>query len=401
MRLPVIVSFAAFLVVVLGVVTGYVGLVELPRVNALLLETRTELHEAQSDLEARQQELAAAQGAIETERAVTMQLTEDARALRDEQDRLTQALDFAMERNAALLRTVETTRAALAQTETELTETQADLKETADTLEETQGTLTRTKATLVDTQGSLMETQESLTKTENALEVQTALNVRLDQENGKLQADKADLEESLETITDRYDDLVARVGTKNELDDDIDDLRSEIRRLEAQRRPLVLSPGDTGRGGFLCTSSMEPAITCLDEATWLTDFRPEDIVVGTTIAFSPACNGDRRGVAHRVIDIEVQNGTYYYWPKGDNNRVPDGCWVPETNVDRYIIEIHRDVRPENAELRQKVNSAVSEFYRLQDAGSSNVRRAYEKALCWVNVARESQYPGHIPDNTCG
>ena len=387
MKLPVIVSSAAFLVVVLGAVTGYVGLVELPRVNALLLETQTELDEAQSDLEARQQELTTAQGALESERAVTMKLTETARALRDEQDRLTEALDLATERNAALLGTVETTRATLAQTETELTETQDDLKETADTLE--------------DTRGSLMQTQESLAETVTALETQNALNVRLGAENSTLRADKAGLEESLETITDRYDDLVARVGTKNELDDDIDDLRSEIRRLENQRRPLVLSPGDTGRGGFLCTSSMEPAITCLDEATWLTDFRPEDIVVGTTIAFSPACNGDRRGVAHRVIDIEVRNGTYYYWPKGDNNRLPDGCWVPETNVDRYIIEIHRDVRPENAELRQKVNSAVSELYRLQDAGNSNVRRAYERALCWVNVARQSQYPGHIPDNTCG
>ena len=394
MRLPLIVSSAAFLVVVLGAVTGYVGLVELPRVNALLLETRTELHEAQSNLEARQQELAAAQGALESERAVTMQLTETARALLHEQDRLTQILGLATERNAALLGTVEATKATLAQTETELTETQADLKETADTLEATQGTLTSTKATL-------METQESLAETEDSLEAQTALNVRLGKENSNLQADKAGLEDSLETLTDRYDDLVARVGTKNQLNDDIDDLRSEIRRLEEQRRPLVLSPGDTGRGGFLCTGSMEPVITCLDEATWLTDFRPEDIVVGTTIAFSPACWGDQRGVAHRVIDIEVRNGTYYYWPKGDNNRAPDGCWVPETNVRRYITQIHRDVRPENAELRQKVNSAVSEYRRLRDGGGSNVRRAYDKARCWVDVAKQSEYPGHIPDNTCG
>ena len=55
--------------------------------------------------------------------------------------------------------------------------------------------------------------------------------------------------------------------------------------------------------------------------------------------------------------IEVRDGVHYYWPKGDAADEPDGCWVPEAHVTGYVIEMHKDVNPENAELRENVNAA--------------------------------------------
>ena len=154
--------------------------------------------------------------------------------------------------------------------------------------------------------------------------------------------------------------LKASVATLAELERQAEGIREQIKELEALREPLILGPGGRYRGGLRCTGSMEPAITCLDEATWVADFQPEAIVVGATISFAPDCWGGD-GAAHRVVDVKVEDGVYYYWPKGDNNSEADGCWVPHTDVLAYITEIHRGVRPENAELRQHVNSAKAAF----------------------------------------
>ena len=114
------------------------------------------------------------------------------------------------------------------------------------------------------------------------------------------------------------------------------------------------------------------------------------------------------------MKIEIRDGKHYYWPKGDNNRKADGCWVPETNVRGYVTRIHRGVRPENAELRDHVNDARETYYDLldqhcgpeayladcpSDAPLSQISAAHDLYYCWVQVARESEYPGHIP-RTC-
>ena len=116
---------------------------------------------------------------------------------------------------------------------------------------------------------------------------------------------------------------------------------------------------------------MEPVITCLDEATWLDNFRPEDITIGAVISFQPTeeCGfGDDDGyLAHRVKDIKVEDGVYYYWPQGDNNLEPDNCWIPEDNVDGYIIELHKDVRPEKSELRNAFNEASAREAMAREA----------------------------------
>ncbi|MBI2855713.1 MAG: hypothetical protein HYX93_02565, partial [Chloroflexi bacterium] len=153
----------------------------------------------------------------------------------------------------------------------------------------------------------------------------------------------------------QLEEVKAKVGT---LQSQVSSLQSEIASLLGQRSPLIV---ETYTAGFYCTGSMEPKITCLDSATWLANFRPQDVVVRAVISFTPTaeCNlsGSGRPVARRVMDIKMEAGIYYYWPRGDANPQDDGCWIPQTNVNGYIIELHKNTNPENQALREKVNSA--------------------------------------------
>ena len=139
---------------------------------------------------------------------------------------------------------------------------------------------------------------------------------------------------------------------------EVDDLNADIRLLEDLRRPLIL---DSRRSQLSCTGSMEPKLTCLDEVTWLDNFRPSDIVVGTLISFTTTedCDGGAGvGIAHRVMDIKVEDGIHYFWPAGDANDEPDGCWIPEGKVRAYMVDVEKGAHPQNADLRNKVNSAT-------------------------------------------
>ena len=159
------------------------------------------------------------------------------------------------------------------------------------------------------------------------------------------------------------------------LNREVASLETEIADLEEQRKPLVL---ETHRSGFACTGSMEPKLTCLDEATWLDNFHAKDIVVGATISFEPTeeCGVESERIAHRVMKVKEADGVFHFWPKGDNNDVPDGCWVPEENVNAYIVEIHKDVRADtpNAELREIYNKVSEDYGDAADAYSSYCRR---------------------------
>ena len=152
--------------------------------------------------------------------------------------------------------------------------------------------------------------------------------------------------------------LESSAGTIDRLQGQIAELRSEIADLEQKRRPLVLG---TYRATFSCTGSMEPKITCLDSATMLENFRPADITVGTTISFVPtaACRTKSESILHRVIKVKVEGGVYHYWPKGDASREADGCWIPEHNVNGYLVELHKNTEPDNATLRKTVNAAIA------------------------------------------
>ncbi len=374
-----VIVLAVILVLSAGALLFYSWSMELDRTSAMLAETREALASTQNELEDAVSTLSHTTAALSEQQVLTANLEDDVAQLQQKERQLREDLAAVKERNSSLLSELGATRSLLASTTTEL-----------------------------DT------TQNTLTETEGALEEQTALALRLDEENGALLEERKDLEGRLETVTGQYADLVERAGTKEQLEEDATELQQEIRDLENQRAPLILSPNDLHRTGFLCTGSMEPTISCLDEATWLADFRPEDIVVGATIVFSPSCWNTQR-VAHRVLEVEVRNGTHYFWPKGDGNRQADGCWVPETNVEMYIVEVHRNVRPENAALRNHVNSAKDTYYelldrycgdipsqecRLPNREYSEVRAAFDNYSCWTDVALNSRNPGHIPENTC-
>ena len=244
----------------------------------------------------------------------------------------------------------------------------------------------------------------------------------------KLGLQRDELAAQFEDLSFRHSELQLAVGTVDDLRTKASALRDEIEELEEWRRPLILALDSAATSGFKCTGSMEPTITCLDRATFLTNFRPEDIVVGATISFNPNCWEDGasgRGAAHRVADIELRGGIYHYWPKGDASDEPDGCWIPQTSVRGYIIEIHKNAVPENAELRDQVNAARAAFVAAREAyrdllegycGSrdpdwcyldprpyAEVDEAYERTLeaqkhwrCWYENAGKSEYPGHIP-----
>lgn len=198
------------------------------------------------------------------------------------------------------------------------------------------------------------------------------------------------------------------VGAVNDLARHAAELREEIRRLKAIREPLILEDGDLRVANSFCTGSMEPTISCLDEVIHLTDFDPEAIDVGHIIGFR-GCNSGR-WTRHRVIEVKSANGNRYFRTKGDANREADSCWTQQDSVSGYVVEVRRGVRPQNAELRLLVNASRLEYYNLLDRHCGNIPASecvlpggiFEEVdnsrvtyLCWLKVAREAKYDGHI------
>ena len=164
---------------------------------------------------------------------------------------------------------------------------------------------------------------------------------------------------------------------------------------------------------------MTPTLRCMDEASLETIFDPQDIQPGAIIAFSPDCTGpedESEGMVHRVVKVKVEDGLHYYWPKGDADRQADGCWIPETDVTGYVVEVHRNTRPKAAALHAEVIRASGAVDEILDrycgvgvsADDCQVSRAeYDEIMaasavyeCWSDVAMESEYIGHIPPNRC-
>ena len=280
---------------------------------------------------------------------------------------------------------------------------------------------------LAATRQSLIQSYAEVEKGNVEIEKGNTEIRRLDSELAKANTTIVELDTSRQRLQRNYNELVAANGTIDEIENEARRLRSEIARLEAERRPLILGYGSSTRSWFACTGSMEPKITCLDEATWLTDFDPADIVVGATIAYAPPCSGDQKGVAHRVLNTRVASGAYYFWTKGDAVPEADGCWVHENDVEGYIIKIHKNANMENAEMRARVNGArrawlnaeaiynerhiyycgnltaeacapwLSSGARQELARAWDVAaRAYDHYNCWYQNAEQSEHPGHIP-----
>ena len=267
----------------------------------------------------------------------------DNAALRTEKVGLEGSLEDANAQNAALTQA----NAGLAQ---DKAVTEANLADTLDAIDEWSVAYETSQEELLESRTAYDELEEARDTLLTQHQVLTRVHRDLDQQHQSLSTEHR-------RLVDQHDELKGRAGTLEQLAGQVAVLEAEIMELEAKRRPLILA---VDRRGFACTGSMEPKITCLDEATWLENFDPKDIAVGTTITFDPNCwedEADGIGTAHRVMKIKVENGVHHYWPKGDASEEADGCWVPESNVTGYIVEIHKGVRPENAELRDRVNDA--------------------------------------------
>ena len=375
-------------------------------------------------------------------------------------------LGYLWTQRASLTAELAVTAATLTETKDHLAQTEGTLDETKDVLRSTETTLATTQATLDVTHADLVESRTHLnekitalaeatnnlvTERERANALQTEVNAArgdirtleagkvelehaqsvLTQEHEHLQSLHAGQTQDLQNLRQEHSRLRSVNGTIAEANGRVQWLQGEIARLERLRQPLILRDGvNTHRSGFYCSGSMEPKVTCLDEATYLHNYKASDIGVGAIISFegrvcySSAPVGARW--SHRVMDIRVSgNGTYYFWTKGDANRSGD-CWVPHTAVDSYMIAIHKNVRPENARLRDGMNGAKA---RLDAADTVYVahreahgcydpdavcyfssRTAYNKAVrlrgaweaawdyyqCWRRNVEDSEYPGHIP-----
>lgn len=74
----------------------------------------------------------------------------------------------------------------------------------------------------------------------------------------------------------------------------------------------------------IVSTSMVPTINKYDVIINLQYDSPSDVEVGDVITFiSTSWISAGKTVTHRVVDIQIINGEYYYTTKGDNNPVQD------------------------------------------------------------------------------
>ncbi len=267
----------------------------------------------------------------------------------------------------------------LEQRETTLASTIDTLINTQTDLRNNQVTLTNVETKLSDTERKLSDTERKLSDTQRKLDVET------------LQVN--DTEEALRTNKDKLDAVTVDLrNNQGELAllklriSLIGDLEQQIKDLETKR--LVLIP-KTRKASFSCTGSMEPKITCMDTAVYLTNFKPEDIVLGSIVSYTnkyasppnaaiacifregrcererplPDCPEDR--ISHRVINIKTENGKYFYRTKGDSNSEDDGCWIPSDYVNGYMISLTKGSDSVMEELLSRIWVLEAEVKSLE------------------------------------
>lgn len=313
-------------------------------------------------------------------------------SLRDDRDSKAEALDESSLVSEELEDRTESLTAdlqALENLRDELSATVATLERQHDSLEASYAGLSEEYARLGEENAGLGEENTGLGE-ENAGLIEE--NTGLGEENAGLKATVEGLESTRHRLEAENETLkLAHTNVEGleeaasglraviaGLEERISGLRAVIAGLEEDRRALVVE----SREMFpTCTGSMEPKITCQDTVVELSNFRPEDIAVGTVISFYPptGADGTASPLLHRVTDVKVEDGVYYFWTKGDAREEPDGYWVPEGNVRGYVIELRQGTRPLNSELRARVNGA-KERHDLARARMLEARDAYDRKV---------------------
>lgn len=396
---------------------------------AVIVVTWMRLDETADDLQLTEVSLAAQESLNASLQDTNEELKRDISALESDVADLEGNID-SLEDNVSLL---EVGKASLELTVQGLESANEDLTEERD------DAIARGDTLFMDKEHLTTDLAVARTNNENLLATNAGLHSDLSdarEENDNLGTINGELNGDLETARNEYRTLEDAVGAVEELQSTADAVRGEIIELEEKLRPLILSWDSRGTGGFYCTGSMEPTLGCLDSVTWINEFDPSVIVEGTLISFNPNCwesdeDRDDIGTAHRVVNIMVENDVYHFWPRGDGNEEDDGCWIPHDNVEGYAVEFFPNTRPENAELRLAVLNARDKFRAARDyydlifttycgfspyegrkcylSGSQYVEtsglwRAQNEALdsynCWTEVAKQSEWPGHIPEHMC-
>ena len=198
-----------------------------------------------------------------------------------------------------------------------------------------------------------------------------AQNVSLRQSRDETQAILSETSLDLKEVSFELTNLLSKGHTVERYNKEIDELRAEVIVLRGERTVLI---PQTERVEFRCTGSMEPTITCLDMATFMTNPLPLEVVIGSVISFAAPedCTVQGEAISHRVTKRMMIAGEMNYRAKGDNNLEDDGCWIPHSNVKGVLMSLDKDVVPENAGRRDLINEA--------DRDSRRVRRSWEFAL---------------------
>ena len=228
------------------------------------------------------------------------------------------------------------------------------LEATVASLEAERDGLEATVDSLQGERDGLEATVASLEAERDGLEASYAV---LSDENSGLKATLQTLEGEKRSLEMEVEEFKLAHESVTKLDERAEGLRAVIAGLEEDRKALQVSSSEMFP---TCTGSMEPKITCLDTVVVLQNFLPEDIAVDTVISYYPPSQteaGDGSPVLHRVTDIKIEDDVYYFWPKGDALEEPDGHWIPEDSVLGYVIELLQGTRPENSDLRERVNGA--------------------------------------------
>jgi signal peptidase I len=222
------------------------------------------------------------------------------------------------------------------------------------------------EASNADSEEKLSGLQASNAALEEPLSALQSSKGELEKKLSGLKGTNLELDKKLSELTLSYATLMNEVGGVETLRHQRQSLLDSISALHQQRTALIPA---TSEGGFVCSGSMDPTITCMDRATWLDNPRPEEVVVGGVISFQ-APSGCRfkdtsRSIAHRVTSVTTQAGEYQFRTKGVNNAVDDSCWIPFANVNGLMLGLDKGSNAQMQALSHQVWPLEAERNQLE------------------------------------
>ena len=264
-------------------------------------------------------------------------------------------------------------------TRQQLADTQSQLRKADSELADTQSQLRKADSELADANGRILVLNESVATGNRLLEAARADNSSLRGQVNETNSNLVNVRAQLASTLTEKDGLSAQLS---QVQKNVQALQVTNASLQSRVTALETEQSKYYVGTFACSGSMEPYITCADDAVWKRAFVPSDIKVGTVISFRepPGCtSGSGHTTAHRVIEIRTQYGSLAYLTKGDNNRTSDPCLVPLAYVDSVLALLRKNTRPENVIDTTEHRIAIQQLNAIQDQRDS-VQQQYEAAL---------------------